>query len=77
MEINMQAKKIIILVIIIIVLILLFQNINPIAIHLFFWKIYISLLLILLVTFILGIILGWLLKSNMAKRKLAKKETTP
>ena len=71
----MQAKQIIILVIVFIVLILLFQNLNPIAIHLFFWQIDISLLLVLLITFILGIILGWLIKSSLTRRKAAKKET--
>ena len=54
----MQAKNIIILAIIIIVLVLLFQNLNAITIHVFFWQFGISLLLVILISFILGIMLG-------------------
>ena len=71
----MQAKNIIILAIIIIVLVLLFQNLNAITIHVFFWQFGISLLLVILISFILGIMLGWLLKSGFAKQKAAKQKT--
>jgi putative membrane protein len=65
----MNTKQIIITIIVVLLLIVLFQNLDIIKIQLLFWTIDISLLLIILLPFILGGIVGWLTKSSSVKKK--------
>lgn len=65
----MRVKTWIVVVISALLLIILFQNLGLVSIHLLFWTIDISLLLVMLLPFIFGIIVGWLLRSVFLKRK--------
>lgn len=71
----MQAKKITLIAIVVLLLIILFQNLDPIPIQLLLWTQNITLLLVILFPFLLGIFVGWLLKTSFAKRKTVKKDT--
>ncbi|HFE64929.1 MAG TPA: LapA family protein [Caldithrix sp.] len=68
----MRPKQIAILVIVVFMLIILFQNLASVPLHLLLWQPNISLALILLVPFILGVVVGWLLKMSLAKKKMAQ-----
>jgi uncharacterized integral membrane protein len=65
----MPAKKIILLAIIFMLLLLIIQNLDIIKIDVLFWLIRVSLLLIILLPFILGTVLGWILKSPYSWKK--------
>ena len=65
----MKIKNIAFIIIIVVLLILIVQNLNIIPIDILLWQFEISLLLIIILPFILGIIVGWLLKTNRYRRK--------
>jgi uncharacterized integral membrane protein len=65
----MKARNIIILIIIILVLMLIIQNLDPVNISVLFWTFKISLLLVILISLVCGIILGWLAHAIFKKRK--------
>lgn len=65
----MSTKTIVILIIALIILLLIIQNLDIIGIDLLFWSIQVSLLLIILFPFLLGIIFGWILGSLYRKKK--------
>jgi uncharacterized integral membrane protein len=66
----MGPKGVAIFVIIILLLVILFQNLGIVQIHLLFWTIHMSLLLVILLPFIFGLITGWLVNSLMRRRKV-------
>ncbi len=68
----MKPRQIIILVIVILLLVILFQNLDIIPVQILLWTVHISLLLVILLPFILGIIVGWLLKTSMVRQKKQK-----
>lgn len=68
----MQLKRIIIFIVIILFLIIIFQNLDITSVQLLFWEVEISLLLIFIIPFILGIITGLILISSYSKRKQKK-----
>lgn len=65
----MSTKTIVILIIALIILLLIIQNLDIIGIDLLFWSINVSLLLVILFPFLLGITFGWILKSLYSKKK--------
>ena len=65
----MQPKQIVILIIIVLLLIIFFQNLITAPIQILLWTVNVSKSLIILVPFLLGIIVGFLIKSSLAKRK--------
>ncbi len=69
---GMQFKRIIIFIIIILFLIVIFQNLDITSVQLLFWEVEISLLLIFIIPFILGIITGLILISSYSKSKQKK-----
>ena len=68
----MKIKYIVLLIIIAILLILIFQNLITIPIKILLWKVEISLLLVIILPFISGILVGWILKIIYNKRKKQK-----
>jgi uncharacterized integral membrane protein len=68
----MQIKKIFILVIVVLLLIILFQNLSEVPINLLIWTVYVSFLVIMLILFLIGVIVGWLLKSSWIKKRNKK-----
>lgn len=67
----MQVKNIVVLILTILLLIILFQNLAPVSIQIFFWSLHISFLLLMVIIFAIGIIVGGLLGSNFCKGKKA------
>jgi uncharacterized integral membrane protein len=70
----MQIKKTIILIIMVLLLIILFQNLSEVPINILIWTIYVSFLVIMLMLFVIGVVVGWLLKSSWIKRKKNSRE---
>ena len=65
----MQVKNIVVLILTILLLIILFQNLAAVSVQIFFWSLHISFLLLMIIIFAIGIIVGWLLGSNFRKGK--------
>ena len=65
---HMNAKSIIMLILIGIFIVFCLQNVENITIHFIFWSFAISKLLILILTFIIGIFIGILIPGMMTKK---------
>jgi putative membrane protein len=63
----MNARSVIILILLGVFIVLCLQNVEDITIHFLFWSFAISKLLILLLTFIIGIFIGILMVNIMKK----------
>jgi uncharacterized integral membrane protein len=72
----MNAKSIIMLVLLGLFLIFCFQNVEDITIHFIFWSFAISKLLILIITFIIGIFIGILIPGMLTKKNKLKANQT-
>jgi uncharacterized integral membrane protein len=57
----MSAKLIAIIVLLILLLIFAIQNIQPVVLNFLFWKISTSSVVSILVSFLIGLLTGWLL----------------
>jgi uncharacterized integral membrane protein len=57
----MSAKLIAIIVLLILLLIFAIQNIQPVVLYFLFWKISTSSVVSILVSFLIGLLTGWLL----------------
>ncbi|MFZ0390079.1 MAG: lipopolysaccharide assembly protein LapA domain-containing protein [Calditrichia bacterium] len=73
----MKPKFIAIWIIIILILIIIFQNLDPVLVQILLWEVAVSLLLVILLAFLLGVILGWLLKASITKNKRLKEKPQP
>ncbi len=58
----MRPRIIIGFVLTVLILIILFQNLESVRLQILFWKLNLSLLLIIVIAFLLGIVTGWLFK---------------
>jgi uncharacterized integral membrane protein len=65
----MNIKLITGLAIICLIAIFIIQNIAVVEVHIFFWTLEMSLVLLILVLFGIGLALGWLLKDYLTHRK--------
>jgi putative membrane protein len=70
----MPVKKISIWIIVFIILIFILQNLDVIEVDFLFWSIKVSLLLVILLPFVLGVLLGWLLTTLYAKNRRQRKQ---
>ena len=71
----MKFKTIIVLFILLIFAIILFQNLKNISIQLLFWEFEMVPLFVLIpLTLLIGVIIGFLLASTKKKKRLKKKE---
>ena len=70
----MSYKDYIILVIVILLLIIVFQNLGPVQVQIFFWTLNISLMLVILIPFFLGVLTGWLLPKMLSSKKSQSSE---
>ncbi len=71
----MSVKKVSIWVIIFLILIFILQNLDVIDVDFLFWSIKVSLLLVILLPFVLGVLLGWLLTTMYSRNRRQKKQT--
>ncbi|MBN2365450.1 MAG: LapA family protein [Calditrichaeota bacterium] len=71
----MTFKRILIWLIVFFVLILIVQNLDVIQLDVFFWSIQASLLLVILLPFLLGILVGWLFTSIYLRQRRQLKES--
>ena len=72
-KVNMKFKTILILFILLIFIIILFQNLIPVSIHLLFWNFEMVPLVILLpLTLLLGILIGFLSSTRKKKKQFPK-----
>lgn len=62
-------KNVVLWIIVVLVLIILFQNLGPTGIQIFFWNIKLPLLLIMFVCFVLGGLVGWLLRWQLSRKQ--------
>jgi len=65
----MNPKTVLILIIILILLIILLQNTQVMTFKLLFWKVTMSKIVLLVITMILGFIVGFLLRPTILRRK--------
>ena len=65
----MKYKLIISLVLICLIVIFIIQNVAVVEIDFFFWSIAMSRVLLMLILLVVGIIVGWLLKSYSIQRR--------
>jgi uncharacterized integral membrane protein len=65
----MKAKMIVVLVALLLALIILVQNTQAVTFRLFFWSAEISQLLLVLVTLVLGFVLGFLVAKLTGRKK--------
>jgi len=72
MEIKMQVKKILIGILLFLLLLITVQNLTVVEVKFLFWKLGINLLLVILLAFLIGNSVGWLLKSLYSRQKTAK-----
>ena len=70
----MPVKKISIWIIVFLILIFILQNLDVIAVDFLFWSIKVSLLLVILLPFVLGVLLGWLLTTLYTKNRRQRKQ---
>ena len=68
----MNAKLILIIVAASLSVLFVIQNVAAVTVSIFFWKISLSLALLIFLTLAFGFICGWLLHSFLAYRKLKK-----
>lgn len=57
----MKLQTVIILILVLLFLIILIQNTQVVALHLLFWKISMSQIVLIFLTLLVGLILGWVL----------------
>ncbi|MFQ6069442.1 MAG: lipopolysaccharide assembly protein LapA domain-containing protein [Candidatus Aminicenantales bacterium] len=78
----MKVKTIIILVLIVLCLIILFQNLRAVTFRIFFWKVEAPQIILITVTLIIGLVMGYIL-GNLQKKppgkrpELSSKQETP
>jgi uncharacterized integral membrane protein len=74
----MSGRNITILVLVFLILLIIVQNLDIVNLNFLFWTIQINLLLVILLGFLSGFIVGWLSRRIYTKRKSdsIKKETT-
>jgi len=70
----MPLKKIVIGVILFFLLIIILQNLTVVDVKFLFWKISINLLLVILLPFLAGTVMGWFFSSFFRKRQLKNKK---
>jgi uncharacterized integral membrane protein len=71
----MSVKNIVILLITFMTLIIIIQNLEIVKLNFLFWTIQINLLLIILLSFVSGLIVGWLTRMTYNKRKISEIKT--
>lgn len=72
----MPVKKIAIGVTLFLLLIVIFQNLTVVDVKIIFWKLSINLLLVILLPFLVGIVMGWFFRSFYGKNQQANKKET-
>ncbi len=72
----MPVKKIAIGVTLFLLLIVIFQNLTVVDVKIVFWKLSINLLLVILLPFLVGIVMGWFFRSFYGKNQQANKKKT-
>lgn len=70
----MQAKKILIGILLFLLLLIIIQNLTVVEVKFLFWKMGVNLLLVILLSFLIGIVIGWLIKSLYSRQKSKKVE---
>jgi uncharacterized integral membrane protein len=75
----MSGRNITILVLVFLILLIIVQNLDIVNLNFLFWTIQINLLLVILLGFLSGFIVGWLSRRIYSKRKSnsIKNEATP
>jgi uncharacterized integral membrane protein len=68
----MNVKIILIIAIAAAVVLFVIQNVGAVTVSIFFWKISLSLALLIFFTFASGFVIGWFLHSFLAYRKVKK-----
>lgn len=71
-EVLMRPKPVAFLVVLILFLIFLFQNTQVVTIHLFFWEISMSQILLVLLVLIVGFVSGFMVERTIRRRKKVK-----
>lgn len=71
----MNAKSIIVLVLLGLLIIVCIQNVEVIQVDVLFWRFNISKLLLLIITFIIGIFTGMIMPGILTKPKVADKNS--
>jgi uncharacterized integral membrane protein len=74
MENQMSFKNISLIILLALFIIVCIQNVEIIPVHFLFWKLEISKLLLLIITLVVGILIGMVLPGFLSNSK--KKETT-
>jgi len=72
----MPVKKIAIGVTLFLLLIVIFQNLTVVDVKFLFWKLSINLLLVILLPFLVGIVMGWFFRSFYGKNQQGNKKNT-
>jgi putative membrane protein len=72
----MNFKIFVVLVLIILAVIFITQNVTVVEVNLIFWRVTISLALLIAINLLIGFLLGWFIKSYTGY-KMAKKKKQP
>jgi len=65
----MQVKKILIGILLFLLLLIIVQNLTVVEVKFLFWEMGVNLLLVILMPFLIGIVVGWLFRSLYSRQK--------
>ena len=68
----MQVKKVLIGILLFLLLLITVQNLTVVEVKFLFWRMGINLLLVILLSFLIGIAIGWLFKSLYSRQKTSR-----
>lgn len=69
---NIKAKLVIIIILLILIVVIVLQNTSPVNFKLLFWDFQASLIILLLLVFLIGVIIGFTLPKLFRKKKAAE-----
>lgn len=69
----MKAKTIVILVLIVLFVIILIQNTQVVTLHLFFWKVGMSQIILIPLTMVIGLVIGFIVAKVTGNHHKGKK----
>ncbi len=70
----MRPKLIVVLVLIALFLVILFQNIQPVTLRLFFWKVEMSQVILIPIIMAIGFVVGFIVSKLTGKKRRKKTE---
>lgn len=74
MKVNTKTKLVLIIVLLILAAVIILQNTDPVFFKLLFWDFQTSLIILLLLVFLIGLIIGYTIPKLFSRKKLKEQE---